>query len=221
MLKINKIWLNDLAQGLKRVLKEPKVTLLQNEEEFMITARTLLRVIDLIDHYTYFHSLRVAAYCEHMAREINLSAVDRKVLHHGALLHDIGKIGIGKAILCKNGPLSNEEWLIVKRHPMLGTEMLEHAGPFPEILSIVRHHHENYDGSGYPYGLAGEEIPYLARILDIADSFDAMTSQRPYHPTRSVNQAMEELERCAAKQFDPLLVPHFIRMIEKHGISVN
>lgn len=214
---MNKTWLNNFPQRLKKILKiQPKAILLPNQEEFMITARALLRVIDLIDHYTYSHSLRVAAYCGRMARKIGLPADTYKALHHGALLHDIGKIGIGKSILCKNGPLSDEEWLIVKRHPVLGAEMLEHAGPCPEILSVVKHHHENYDGSGYPDGLAGEAIPFLARVINIADSFDAMTSQRPYHPSRSVNEAVQELERCAAKQFDPVLVPHFIDMIEKN-----
>lgn len=218
---MNKTWLKILPHRLKKVLKiQPKATLLSNEEEFMITARTLLRVIDLIDHYTYSHSLRVAACCGRMAREIGLPADTYNVLHHGALLHDIGKIGIGKSILCKSGPLSDKEWLIVKRHPVLGAEMLEHAGPCPKILSVVKHHHENYDGSGYPDGLVGEVIPLLARVINIVDSFDAMTSQRPYHPSRSVKEAIQELDRCAAKQFDPVLVPHFIHMVEKHHQSI-
>ncbi|MDD2620926.1 MAG: HD-GYP domain-containing protein [Syntrophomonadaceae bacterium] len=216
---MNIIWPFNLPQLLRRAFgMRPAVSSIQSEEEFMIIARTLLRVIDLIDHYTYSHSIRLAKLAAQVAKEIDLTEADLKILYHGALLHDIGKISIGKSILCKTESLTHEEWLIVKRHPVLGTEMLEAAVQYPEILSLVKHHHENFDGSGYPDGLAGEEIPFLARIVNIADSFDAMTSQRPYHPTRSVNEALQELENCASKQFDPILVQHFVTMIRKHQI---
>ncbi|MEN6350410.1 MAG: HD-GYP domain-containing protein [Syntrophomonas sp.] len=204
-----------LVQRLIRLLGLCKNYFPENsEEEFMTVARTLLRVIDSIDHYTYSHSLRVATYAEQLADEINLSTADKKSLRHGALLHDVGKISVGKKILCKNGPLTDEEWLIVKRHPLIGAELLEDSGHFSHIIPMVKHHHESFDGNGYPEGLAGERIPFQARILAIADSFDAITTNRPYSPDRSVSEALKEIKRCSGSQFDPVMVDAFTGAIE-------
>ncbi|ABI67689.1 HD-GYP domain-containing protein [Syntrophomonas wolfei] len=191
----------------KPLLKLPglfkKTTSLSYNEELLIVARTLLRVVDLIDHYTCSHSLRVASLADCIAVKMGLNAELRKTLHDGALLHDVGKIGVGKHILCKEGPLNDDEWLLLKRHPLIGYEMLENMGYSTGVLSIVRHHHEHYDGKGYPDGFKGREIPFLARIISVADSFDAMTTKRPYHPAYSTYKALEEITQCSGSQFDP------------------
>lgn len=182
------------------------------EEEFLLVARTILKIVDVINHYTYSHSLRVAKYCNMMADKLELSARDRKNLYLAALLHDAGKIGIPGEILRKEGPLNNTEWQIMKKHPLLSAEIVAKSGHFPEIIPAIRHHHENFDGSGYPEGLKGDQIPYESRILAIADSFDAMITHRPYRSARSVNEAFEELIRCSPRQFDPAFIEVFISL---------
>jgi putative nucleotidyltransferase with HDIG domain len=195
------------TNGIKQLLKLSglfkKITSSSYDEELLITARTLLQVVDLIDHYTYSHSLRVASLADCIALKMGLRTELRKTLHDGALLHDVGKIGVGKYILCKEGPLSDDEWLLLKRHPLIGYEMLENMGYSNGVLSIVRHHHEHYDGKGYPDGLKGEEIPFLARIISVADSFDAMTTKRPYRSAYSTYKTLEEIKQCSGSQFDP------------------
>jgi putative nucleotidyltransferase with HDIG domain len=141
-----------------------------------------------------------------MARRIGLDKERISVLRLGALLHDVGKLSVPSAVLLKHGPLDEDEMGQVQRHPAAGVRMLRSLGAPKEILPSVLHHHERWDGTGYPRGRAGERIPLEARILAIADSFDAMTSTRPYRTPRQVDDALNELERCAGTQFDPELV---------------
>lgn len=185
----------------------------RSEKEIRIIVRTLLKIVNLIDNYTYCHSLRVSEYCQQMAEKLNMSEKEKRILHFGALLHDVGKIGVGKKILCKIGPLNEEEWELIKEHPVLGARMLEDSEYLSQIIPMVKHHHENFDGSGYPDGLKGEEIPYHGRILTIADSFDAMITNRPYSPARSKMAALEEIRKCSATQFDPSLIPIFFEIL--------
>ncbi|MDD2511329.1 MAG: HD-GYP domain-containing protein [Syntrophomonas sp.] len=207
----------NLNNVIKQLFKLPgqfiKTTSSSNNEELLIIARTLLRVVDLIDHYTCSHSLRVASLADCVAVKMGLRAELRKTLHDGALLHDVGKIGVGKHILCKEGPLSDDEWLLLKRHAIIGYEALENMGYSEGVLSIVRHHHEHYDGKGYPDGLKGGEIPFLARIISVADSFDAMTTRRPYHSAYSTYRALEEIKQCSGSQFDPEVAAAFNKII--------
>src|SRR5437660_4826170 len=144
-----------------------------------------------------------------MARRIGLDKERLSVLRLAALLHDIGKLAVPPAVLLKSGPLTDVELDQVRRHPAAGVRMLRSLGAPREILSSVLHHHERWDGGGYPRGRAGEAIPLEARILTIADSFDAMTSTRPYRAPKTPDEALDELETCAGSQFDPELVTAF------------
>jgi hypothetical protein len=149
--------------------------------------------------------------------ELGLSADQRVALEMAAYLHDIGKIGVAEEILLKPGKLTDDEMEQMRHHPLIGANILKPVTfPWP-ITPVVRHHHERWDGGGYPAGLNGEEIPLLARILTIADSFEAMTADRPYRAGRTVQEALEELENCAGGQFDPRLVELFCTAIRDQG----
>jgi HD-GYP domain-containing protein (c-di-GMP phosphodiesterase class II) len=144
-----------------------------------------------------------------MASSLMLDKKEREDLKVAAMLHDVGKIGISDVILGKPGPLTEREMNIVRDHPSKGVEILKPIKQFESILPAILHHHENYDGSGYPHGLAGENIPLLARIIAVADSYDAILSVRPYRAAASHDRAFEELRECAGKQFDPSVVDAF------------
>jgi putative nucleotidyltransferase with HDIG domain len=151
----------------------------------------------------------VTVFAQAMARRIGLEQERLPILRLGALLHDVGKLAVPSSVLLKGGPLTETEFGQMRRHPVAGARMLKTLGAPPTILPVVLHHHERWDGSGYPAGQKGEEIPLEARLLCIADSFDAMTSTRPYRAPKRPDEAMDELERCAGTQFDPDLVDAF------------
>jgi putative nucleotidyltransferase with HDIG domain len=169
----------------------------------------LSAAIEARDPYARGHSSRVTVFSQAMAKRIGVDTERLSVLRLGALLHDVGKLAVPPAVLLKRGPLTAEEFDQVRRHPAAGVRMLRSLGAPRDILPSVLHHHERWDGTGYPRGRAGERIPLEARILSVADSFDAMTSIRPYRTPRQVQDALEELERCAGSQFDPELVAVF------------
>ena len=174
----------------------------------------LAATIDAKDHYTYGHSKKVSDYAVALAETLSLSQDKIDEIRAAGLLHDIGKVGIPDSTLNKKGALTNEEWELVKAHPKLGVEILRHVIDLVNCLPVILHHHERYDGSGYPSGLKGNNIPLEARILAIADAFDAITSPRPYHEELSSQQALDELKRYAGTQFDPELVDAFCKIIE-------
>lgn len=175
--------------------------------------KSLITIINSRDHYTYYHTERVVFYCETFANHIGLPAEQKKILLMGAYLHDIGKINISKEILIASRKLNDDEWAEIKKHPVEGVDIIEELGGFDQVIPLVLQHHERYDGKGYPYGLRGEEISILARMLTVCDCFDAMTSNRPYQARRSYEEAFEELRRHAGTQFDPTLVEQFIDAI--------
>ena len=152
------------------------------------------------------HNLRVARLCVHIGRQLSMSASELRVLARAGLLHDIGKLGIPDAVLGKHSPLDDAEWDLVRTHPELGLTMLDHAGhPSREVLAVL-YHHERLDGSGYPYGLRGEAIPIEARIVAVADTYDALTSDRPYRMACSEAEARRVLTDEAAGRLDPRAV---------------
>ncbi|WP_318245836.1 diguanylate cyclase [Bacillus tianshenii] len=167
------------------------------------------------DVYTYQHSKRVFKYAMDFSRKLDLSDHERQTLILGALIHDIGKVEIPRDIINKKGKLDSHEWEIMKKHVLWGKEIVSTTKKYEELLPLVELHHERYDGKGYPSGLKGNNIPKLARILCLIDSFDAMTTERPYQPTKTFTEAFAELRRCAGTQFDPQFVEPFIEIIQE------
>lgn len=182
---------------------------------FTGTIRALITTVETKDFFTFGHSARVAKYTLMIAEQLNLPEMDKRRLEYIALLHDIGKIGIPEDILKKTAPLTDEEWAVLRTHPELGENIVRSIHFLPEGASVIRHHHEHYNGAGYPDGLKGEEIPFFARIISIADAFDAMSSGRPYRESIGKEKAMLELLACKDTQFDPALVDLFIRALEQ------
>ncbi len=186
-----------------------------NEEKNIELLEQQVRIFLSKDVYTYKHSKRVFRYAVNFAQKLRLSEREGKVLILGALIHDIGKIEISRDILNKKGKLDPDEWEIMKKHVTWGKDIISTNKALSELVPLVELHHERYDGKGYPHGLQGESIPKLARILCIIDSFDAMTTERPYQATKSYEEAIQELRKCSGQQFDPQFVEPFIEMIEE------
>lgn len=184
------------------------------------TLRVLVNVVEARDVYTRFHSQRVARYALGIAEHMNLPQEDKDVLKIAALLHDIGKLVIPDSILLKPDKLTPEEFEIVKYHPVVGDEILAPLRFFQKERQVVRYHHERWDGSGYPEGLFGESIPLLARIAAVADSFDAMTSERLYRKSMSFEAAFKEIKELANIKYDPAVVNAFeIFLNKRYGIK--
>ena len=193
----------------KKSMAEKELRVLLND---IISA--LANALDAKSPWTKGHSERVTSYALAIAGELNLSAADLDVLKIASLLHDIGKIGTFDGILDKAGPLTEDEWNLVKLHPVKGEEILKPIKQLESVIQVLRHHHESFDGNGYPDGLKGQEIPLLARVLCLADSFDAMTAARPYKAALSKEAAALQLKRKAGQQFDPDLVQVFLEILK-------
>ncbi|MGH9682862.1 MAG: diguanylate cyclase [Candidatus Acidiferrales bacterium] len=174
------------------------------------TVTSLALAIDAKDHYTQGHSQKVSAYAALIAQSLGLKTAEVEEIRLAALLHDVGKVGIPEQILNKSGPLDATEWETMKTHTDLGAKLLEPLEAMKKIRLMVRHHHEFYDGTGYPERLEGDKIPYGARVIAIADAYDTITSERTYKKARTPEDAFAELERCASSQFDPEIVRAFI-----------
>ncbi|MEU1125941.1 HD-GYP domain-containing protein [Streptomyces sp. NPDC005899] len=183
------------------------------------TIRALVQAVDIKDGYTRGHSERVGRASELIARELGMEAERTEALRFAGILHDVGKLGVPTRILRKDGPLTPDERRAIELHPEYGHEIVRGIGFLDEARAAILHHHERLDGSGYPYGLAGEEIPEFARVVAVADAFDAMTSTRSYRRARPVPTAVRELERCAGSQFDPRMVRALVRALDRHGWS--
>ena len=183
-----------------------------DESQNMIFSLTL--TLESKDSNTHGHSERVAEYVGALANRLELNEVDKQNLWRAAILHDIGKIGIPDIILNKPDSLTEEEWEIMRSHPVRGESICSKLRFASEILPIIRHHHERFDGLGYPDGLKGSSIPYLARVVSVADAVDAMTSPRTYKTSVTMEQTIEELKRCSGTQFDPAIVEAFIAIYQ-------
>ena len=177
------------------------------------TLAALMSALDARDRETEGHSSRVSYLTAKLGAALNFSHEQLKVLERGSLLHDIGKIGISDTILHKPGPLSKEEWVVMRRHPDIGAKIVEGIPFLEDTIPLIRHHQERWDGSGYPAGLRGEEIPILARMFSIVDTFDALTSKRPYRQKISTQEAVEYIREQAGVIFDPHIVEVFDRLI--------
>ncbi|MCX7793268.1 MAG: HD domain-containing protein [Thermodesulfovibrionales bacterium] len=183
------------------------------KETFYGTIEALAETIEKRDPYTGGHTRRVMQYSLATGRELGLSGRELENLKLAAILHDIGKIGIRDSILLKKTNLTEEEAMVMNLHPKYGAEILEHIKQLKDVIPGMRGHHEKYDGSGYPDGLKGEDIPLFARIIAVADAYDAMTTDRPYRKALSREQAFEELKKSSGRQFDPVVVNAFIKAL--------
>lgn len=184
------------------------------------TIYALTAAIDAKDTYTFIHSMNVSKYAVILAEALEMSDTEIEIVRDAGLLHDIGKISIPEHILKKSSNLTDEEYSIMKTHVENSTKMIRYLPDMDYVIPAVVGHHERFDGTGYPRGLAGEEIPYMARILTIADCFDAMTAKRPYKQALPVAYAIDELEKNSGTQFDPVLVSKFISLIYEGKITV-
>src|SRR5438309_6640696 len=181
------------------------------------TVTSLAFAIDAKDHYTQGHSQKVSAYAALIAEAMGMNDSEVDEIRLGAVLHDIGKVGIPESILNKNGPLNPEEWETMKSHVKFGAKILDPLTPLARIRDMVLHHHEFFDGSGYPEALTGENIPLGARIIAVADAYDTITSDRTYKKARNAKDALAELERCANAQFDARIVEIFVRVMRQQA----
>ena len=199
---------------IKQINKELSDTYEKLEEAYMESIETLRHTVDAKDPYTRGHSDRVSEISVLIGEKLGLSEQDLRTLRIGGLFHDIGKIGVPDSILQKESKLTDDEYSEIKNHPAIGVHILSTATIFKDIIPIVKHHHEKYDGNGYPSRLKGEDIPYLARITTIADSFDAMSSKRSYRNSLPLDVIKEEFRKNRGTQFDPELDDIFLDILE-------
>ncbi|MDD5495531.1 MAG: HD domain-containing protein [Candidatus Omnitrophica bacterium] len=213
-----------LIDNLQQKIEEIKELFIKEHRIFIHTSIALAAAIDARDPYTHGHTERVTNFCLAIARELEgVPEVSnypnfRETLQIAALLHDIGKIGIPDHILNKHGRLTPEEFEEIKKHSVIGATILYPIKELGDVAREVRYHQECFDGSGYPDGLKGTDIPLVARIIAVADAFDAMTTNRPYRKKKTIEDAIQELKRCSGTQFDPLIVSAFLLAYEKGSI---
>jgi putative nucleotidyltransferase with HDIG domain len=187
------------------------------ERAYAATMAALCQAVETKDFYTRGHSERVSRGAAMLARVVGMREARVEAIRYAGMLHDVGKLGVPTKVLQKNGPLTEEELAAIQLHPMRGLEIVREIGFLDEALAGIMHHHERMDGSGYPLGLAGDEIPEFARVIAVADAFDAMTSNRSYRGARTLEDAVADLRKCAGAQFDPALVDAFVAALEKEG----
>jgi HD-GYP domain-containing protein (c-di-GMP phosphodiesterase class II) len=221
MKKNNVFELPSMSTALSLLGMAGQVEELKNENRQISeqAARTILKALDVKDAYTFGHSMRVAYFSLVTGTEAKLTQEEMRELELSAIFHDIGKIGTPDAVLNKPSRLSEEEFLVMKQHPEMSWQILQDFPGFKKIADNARFHHERFDGKGYPFGLKGEEIPLSARIILIADTFDAMTSTRPYRKGLDYEVAFKELSDFSGSQFDPKLVEMFIQGMRKEAMK--
>ncbi|MBI2571729.1 MAG: response regulator [Candidatus Schekmanbacteria bacterium] len=188
---------------------------------FINTINSLVLALEAKDNYTEGHSRRVTYFAVLIAQQLGLAEEEIRQLELAAMLHDIGKIGISEHVLLKPGPLSREEYQHIAQHPVIGARILAPIDMLYPTLGPIRHHHERFDGRGHPDGLTGENIPLGARILMVADTYDAMTTTRPYRSARTHEEAIEELQHCSGTQFDPRIVEAFLKVWQVEPVPAS
>ncbi len=210
---------NHMAGNIESLVRKLKHALRQNQELFLETIRTLAAAIDAKDPYTKGHSERVSSYSMAIARHLGLNFDDVFHVRIAAILHDVGKLGIKDGILNKPGDLTDEEYEIMRRHPDIGARIMAPISKLKTIIPGIRNHHETWDGNGYPDKLKGEEITMVARIIGVADTFDAMTTNRPYQKAMSLEYVTEKMKAMAGTRFDPQVVHAFATAVDKGDIT--
>lgn len=199
---------------IKKINDELSNTYDKLEQAYMDSIEVVRHTVEAKDPYTRGHSDRVSEYSVLIGQRLGLYDQDIRILRIGGLFHDIGKIGIPDSILLKESKLSDDEYSQIKNHPTIGAHILQNATIFQDVIPIVKHHHEKFDGTGYPGKLKGEEIPSFARIAAVADTFDAMTSKRSYRNALPLDVVKAEIARCSGTQFDPEIVKVFLDILE-------
>ncbi len=192
-----------------RLERSHQLLLAQLQQAYSSTLIMLANAIELRDQYTRGHVERVRDHALILGRQVGLTSSQMDQVFYGSLLHDIGKIHIPESVLKKPGPLSDNEWIEMKKHPVIGVEMVKDIAYLAPSIPVIRSHHERWDGSGYPDGLVGEAIPLVARVVTVADSLDAMSTSRPYQKALSPDQAYEEILRGSGSRYDPAVVRAF------------
>jgi len=187
------------------------------EEAYFATLGALAAALEAKDAYTNDHAIEIAELAGAVCEQLGIAPADARLIRLGALLHDIGKIGIPESILRKPGPLTTAESTVMQRHPQIGARILEPVPHFAELVPLVRASHERYDGTGYPDGLAGDGIPFGSRVIGVCDAFHAMTEDRVYRKAMAPGEAMRELEVCAGAQFDPVCVRALLDVVRAQG----
>ena len=212
-----------IESGLKSVNQMRTITKMNEnlEKSYMDSIEILRHTVEAKDPYTRGHSDRVSEYAVLLGKKLNLTNEDIEKLKIGGLFHDIGKIGIPDSILLKESKLTDEEYIKIKEHPVIGYNILENADMFKNILDIIKYHHERFDGNGYPEKLAGENIPYLSRITSVVDSFDAMTSKRSYRDSLPMDVVKSEILENLGSQFDPEIGIAFLDILDNDFNSIK
>ena len=203
------------ASDLREVFKQERARSQELQTSYMATVRALSNAVEARDAYTGQHAERVASYGIELAPAAGVDIAGSPQIEFGFLLHDIGKVGVPDAILFKSGALTEEEYALVRRHPVIGSDILRDVDFLGEGKLVVRHHHERWDGSGYPDGLRGEAIPLPARVFAVADALDALTTDRPYRPASSFPHAREVIRAGAGTQFDPAVVAAYDQITDR------
>lgn len=206
----------DQMNMIKKINNELRDTNEKLEKAYLESVQTLRYTVEAKDPYTRGHSDRVSEYSELIGKYLGLSEEDLHLLKVGGLFHDIGKIGVPDSILLKTSRLTDDEYSEIKNHPSIGAHILSNATLFQDIIPVVKHHHERFDGFGYPGKLAGENIPYLARIAAVADSYDAMTSKRTYRDPMPLDVVKQEIEKNKGTQFDSKIADTFLDILSNH-----
>jgi HD-GYP domain-containing protein (c-di-GMP phosphodiesterase class II) len=197
------------AADLRETFKQERSRAHELHRSYMLTVRALASAVEARDAYTGRHAERVAAYGLEIARAAGMQLSDEPQIEFGFLLHDVGKVAVPDAILFKTSKLTEEEYALIAQHPVVGAEILRDVDFLGEGKLVVRHHHERWDGTGYPDRLSGDEIPLAARVFAVADTLDALTTDRPYRPASDWRQARLEIQRFTGTQFDPTVVAAF------------
>jgi len=210
---------NDMAGNIEALVRRLKQALRQNQELFLETIKTLAAAIDAKDPYTRGHSERVSSFAMAISRHLGLNQEEVFRVHIAAILHDVGKLGIRESILNKPGGLSDEEFEIMRQHPSIGAQIMSPIRMLKDIIPGIRNHHETWDGRGYPDQLTGQEIPMVARIIGVADTFDAMTTTRPYQQAMTLDYVLAKMQSMSGTRFDPVVIDAFTAAVESGDIS--